>query len=84
MAIAKAIKKKYKLAKKKRGYARSNINDKAVRVATQILLGKVMRKCRVDEVPTPVVALVEQCAEGVKLNWSEFLCKEFLENCREA
>ena len=27
-----------------------------VRVATQILLGKVMRKCRVDEVPTPVVA----------------------------
>ena len=53
------MKAKYKLEKKKRGYAISNIKDKAVRVATQILAGKVMHKCRADEVLTLVVELAE-------------------------
>ena len=57
--ITEAMKKKYKLDKKKMGYTISNINDKVVRVVTQILVGKVIRKCRVDEVPVPVVALAE-------------------------
>lgn len=39
-----------------------------------------MRKCRADEVLPLVVALAEQCTEGVQFNWSEFLCKYFLEN----
>lgn len=84
LAIAEAIKKKYKVAKKKRDYTISSINDKAVNVVTQILVGKVMRKCHADEVSTPVVALAEQCTEGVQFNWSEFLYKEFLENCHES
>jgi len=36
------MKKKYKLEKKKRGYAISNIKNKAVKVVTQILASKVM------------------------------------------
>jgi len=84
LAVAEAMKRKYKLAKKKWGYAISSMSDKAVKVAIQILADKVMRKCCRDEVPALVVALAEQCAEGVQFNWSEFLCKEFLENCREA
>ena len=43
-----------------------------------------MRKCCTDEVPTPVVALAEQCTKGVQFNWSKFLCTKFLENCCEA
>ena len=65
MAIAKAMKKKYKLEKKKRGYTISSIKEKVVHMATQILVGKVMRKCCTDEVPTLVVALAEQCMEGI-------------------
>jgi len=84
LAITEAMKKKYKLAKKKRGYAISSINDKAVRVVTQMLVGKVMCKCRAEEVPTSMVALAKQCAEGVQFNWSKFLCKEFLENFYKA
>ena len=57
--IAEAMKKKYKLAKKKRGYAISNINNKAVKVVTQILESKAMCKCWVDEVPMSVLALAE-------------------------
>lgn len=65
LAIMDAMKKKYKLEKKKRGYAISSIKDKAVCVATQILVGKFMRKCCLEEVPVLVVTLAEQCTEGV-------------------
>ena len=68
LAIAEAMKKKYKLARTKRGYAISSISDKVVKMTTQILAGKVMRKCRADEEPVPVVALAEQCTEGVQFN----------------
>ena len=78
------MKKKYKLEKKKRGYIINSIKDKWVRVATQLLVGKVMRKFCGDKVPVLVVALAEQCAEGVQFNWVEFLYEEFLTNCKEA
>jgi len=77
LALTEAMKKKYKLEKKKRGYTISSIKDKWVHVATQLLTRKVMRKCHDDEVPEPVVALAKQCAEGVQFNWAKFLCKEF-------
>lgn len=64
LAIMGAMKKKYKLENKKRGDAICNINEKLVRLATQILARKVMRKCYVDEVPVLVVALAEQCMEA--------------------
>jgi len=57
LALTEAMKKKYKLEKKKRGYAIRSIKDKRVRVATELLDGKVMRKCRSDEVPVLVVSL---------------------------
>lgn len=78
------MKKKHKLEKKKRSYAIFSINDNVVKVVTQILVGNIVQKCHANEVPASVVAHVEQCTEGVHFNWSEFLCKEFLENCREA
>ena len=53
----KAMKEKFKLAKKPQGYAISIICDPAVKVATYILVGKVKWKCREDEVPAPVIAL---------------------------
>jgi len=53
------------LEKKKWGYAISSINNTIVKVSTQILVGKVMRKCRMDEVPALVIALEAQCTEGV-------------------
>lgn len=65
LGIVEAMKAKFKLEKKKIGYTISSINNKEVKVVTQILVGKVMRKCRMDEVPVPVIELAAQCAEGV-------------------
>lgn len=42
-----------------------------------------MRKCRSSEVSTVAIALAKECAAGVQFNWSQFLCEEFLANCRE-
>lgn len=68
LALAKAMKVKYKLENKKRGYAISNIKEKLVCIATQILADKVMKKSHADEVPVLVVALAKQCTEGVQFN----------------
>lgn len=84
LALVEAMKAKYKLENKKRAYAITNIKDKGVHIATQLLDGKVMRKCCTNEIPGPVVALVEQCAEGVQFNSAKFLSEEFLINYREA
>lgn len=43
-----------------------------------------MMKFHADEVPTPVIILVEQCVAGVQFNQAQFLCDEFLTNCQEA
>ena len=56
-ALAEAMKEKFTLVKKPLGYAISSINDLVVKVATQILARKVMRKCHADEVSAPIVAL---------------------------
>lgn len=84
LALTEAMKKKYKLEKKKRGYAISSIKNKGVRVTTQLLAGKVMRKCCGDEVQALVVALDEKCAKWIQFSWVEFLCEEFSTNFKEA
>lgn len=65
LALVEAMKEKFNLVKKSRGYSISSISDPKVKVATKILAGKFMRKCCVEEVTAPVVALATQCAKGV-------------------
>jgi len=43
-----------------------------------------MRKCCADEVLAPIISFAAQCAKGVHYNQAQYLCKEFLENYREA
>ena len=68
LALVEAMKEKYKLEKKKRGYVISRIKDKGVCIVTQLLAEKFMRKCHTDEVPVSVVMLAEKCTEGVQFN----------------
>lgn len=49
--LVEAMKNKYKLEKKQRGYVINRILDKGVHVATQLLVRKVMRKYCDNEVP---------------------------------
>jgi len=57
--LRETLKKKYKLEKGQRGYAINSISNKAFHVSIQLLAGKVIQKCRDNEVPTIVIALAE-------------------------
>ena len=78
------MKENLKLVKKSCLYAISSICDPAVKVATQILMGKVMSKCHINELSVLFIVLTTQCTEGVHINWSNYLPKEFLVNYRKA
>jgi len=63
LAIVEAMKKKFKLERKKRGYTISSTNSVVIKVAIHILARKGMCKFHRDEVPVAVVALATQCVE---------------------
>jgi len=77
------MKSDFGLIKKSHGYAISSITDKVVWFATQILVGKIMRKCLTDEVLAPVVSFTTQYNKGIQFNWASYLCQEFLKDCRK-
>ena len=56
LALKKAMKKKFILGKKSHSYAITSIFDLAVKVATQILAGKVMRKSHSNEESMLIIA----------------------------
>lgn len=68
--LAEKMKKEFELVKKLCDYSITSIKHTTVSIATQILAGKVTRKCRVDEVPVPMLSLVAQCTKGMQFNWS--------------
>lgn len=37
-----------------------------------------------DEVTATVVSLAAQCVKGVQYHWTQYLCKKFFWDCREA
>jgi len=84
LALAEAMKAKYKLEKRKQAYTITSIKDQGVRITTWLLAGKLTRKFHVDEVLASVIALAKQCVEGVQFNWALFLYNKFLTNYGEA
>jgi len=50
LVLEEAMKKKYRLEKKQRGYVITSIQDKGVRIATWLLARKVMIQCCSNEV----------------------------------
>lgn len=81
--LTEAMKEKFKLVKKPHRYAFLSIRGPVIKVATQLLVGKVMHKCCAYEVMALVVALATQCKDGVQFSWVRYLCGEFLVNYHE-
>ena len=78
------MKKEYDLIRKPRGFLISSINDQSMHFSTDILAGKIIRSCWVDEVPMVVVSLAAQCNKGVQFNWKRYFCQEFLDDYQKA
>ena len=43
-----------------------------------------MWKCRLNEVPTLIVSIAANCAEGYRYKWTEYIAREFLADVRDA
>ena len=72
--MAQRIKDTYvDVEKGMRGYKVASIQNGTVRLACQLIVGKLVRKNRLTQVIGFVVELVEKCVEGIQMSWVSFL-----------
>jgi hypothetical protein len=84
-SLAQRIKEEYgDVEKGKRGYKVASIQDGAVRLACQLIAGKLVRKNHLTQVTGFVVDLAGKCVEGMQMNWASYLVNELEKDCREA
>jgi hypothetical protein len=55
-----------------------------MRLAFQILVGKLVRKIRPTQVTRFVVDLAGKCVEGMQMNWANYLINEIEKDYHEA
>ena len=59
--------------KGKRGYKVASIQDGAVHLACQLIVGKIARKNHLMQVTGFIVNLAGKCVEGMQMNWVSYL-----------
>ena len=74
------LKKHYALERDGRAYHINSMNDCAVRIGTNILSSRFIKKNLPFQCNSRVVACAEMCAQGVKMNWSLFLMNQLVED----
>ena len=74
------VKDKYDLTMANKGFLISSINDYTVHFSMKVLACKMLHKMRPNQCTMGAVALVELCAEGVHINWSQLLLNKLLED----
>jgi hypothetical protein len=70
--------------KGKRGYKVASIQNGAVRLAYQLIIGKLVRKNRPMQVTGFIVDLVGKCVDGLQMNWARYLVNQLEQDCCEA
>jgi hypothetical protein len=55
-----------------------------VRLAYQLIAGKLVRKNRPTQVTGFIVDLAEKCVEGLQMNWAKYLVNQLKLDSREA
>jgi hypothetical protein len=83
--LAQRIKETYDdVEKGKRGYKVASIQNGAVRLAFQLIVGKLVRKNRPTQVTGFVIDLAGKCVEGMQMNWASYLVNQLEKDFREA
>jgi hypothetical protein len=83
-ALGEEMKKKYGTTRGTRGIIIKHINNAVTQLGANILSCKLLRKCRKDEVPTGVIAIAAQCAEGTSMSRVPYLLNLFQVDCKDA
>ena len=69
--LAHSMKERFGLTKGKRGYQTSTIQHQNIWFTVELLVFKLMEKCRPNEVPAPIVSIAANYAEGYSYKWAE-------------
>jgi hypothetical protein len=84
-ALAQRIKETYgDVQKGTRGYKVASIQSGTVHLACQLIAGKLVCKNRPTQVTRFIVDLAGKCAEGLQMNWAQYLVNQLELDCREA
>ena len=82
--LAVRLIRKYSLTRGGQAYGATQIEVKSLRFTVQLLAGRVLQKCRPNQVLGPKIELVNTARDGVQYNWSFYLLNQFNEDCRVA
>jgi hypothetical protein len=84
-ALSQRIKDTYgDVEKGTRSYKVASIQSNTVRLAYQLIAGKLVRKNQPTQVTGFVVNLAVKCAEGLQMNWEKYVVNQLELDCREA
>jgi hypothetical protein len=84
-ALAQKIKETYgDVEKGTRGYKVASIQSGTVHLSCQLIAGKLVHKNRPTQVTRFMVDLAGKCAEGLQMNWAQYLVNQLEIDCREA
>jgi len=78
--LAEEMKKKYGRERGSRIIIIKCITNATIRMATKIMVCKLLRKCKKEEVPFKVFIVAAPCVEGTTLSWAPYLLNLFLED----
>jgi hypothetical protein len=67
-----------------RGYKVASIQNGAMHLACQLIVGNIVRKNRPTQVTGFVIDLTGKCVEGLQMNWVKYLVNQLELDCREA
>jgi hypothetical protein len=65
------------------GYKVASIQNGAVCLAFQLIIGKIIKKNKPMQVTGFVVNLARKCVEGMQMNWASYLVNQFEQDCFE-
>ena len=84
-ALAQMIKETYdNVEKGTQGYKVASIQNGAVHLACQLIVGNIVRKNRPTHVTGFVIDLAGKCVEGLQMNWMKYLVKHLELDCHKA
>jgi len=82
-SLTKEMKKTYGTERGSHGIIIKRTSDASIRMATNAMACKMLRKFRKEEVPAGVVAIATQCANGTMLSWVPCILNLFLDDCKD-
>ena len=71
--LAVKIMKEHNITKGMGAYDSTDIQDQALQFTVQLLVGRVLRKCQLNEVPARAIDLAAQAREGTQYKWCLYL-----------